>query len=653
MSFTYLYKNSDCLSGSYKPACENVNLSVTDGIIGGKGTLADPFVYKITVANNTDSAWKGIFLAEYSFSASNPQFYMPAFMYGTNRGDVPTDGAKPCPKLSDDTSHYRSPIWRFRADHLSHPVVMVHDGDRLYAVCGAPYIYKGSDYFHAGYSFERVDSGKNYNVTLGYSLGYENYPWLFVDSSHIVRDECTDKNCVAIEANDEISFELYIYNFESNNITDVNRLIEQVYYKYHDAYETYKALDIKRTVNDISSAISDYAWLEDTDSYSLFVFENEEKYRRLGSFAWTCGLSVAVPVLMSAVRCRNVKAKEQALKCIDNIIKTCINPNSGLPYDAYSDDGKWSVRGWWYNGIKTGGHSGYIVGQGLYYILKAYEFMANEENTVYDAYINFVKPVLDRLIVTVNSDNEFPYILSEETGAGLEYDSFGGSWIMAAISYYMYLTGDKSYLEQIKKSEQYYYNKYVGKVICYGGPLDISKGVDSEGILAYIRAVRYIHAITGDDVYLKHLKDAIEYEFTFKFCYNTNITVSPLSNTGWKSCGGSVTSVVNPHIHPMSSTIVDEMIYYTKHVPQDSYISERINDVLCWGCQTYNHYDREYDYGKKGWMSERFCYSEGLLTEKYPDGSIASTWFALMPWAGASIIEGMTGEFMNELWNEK
>ena len=31
-----------------------------------------------------------------------------------------------------------------------------------------------------------------------------------------------------------------------------------------------------------------------------------------------------------------------------------------------------------------------------------------------------------------------------------------------------------------------------------------------------------------------------------------------------------------------------------------------------------------------------------FLTEKYPDGSLASTWFALMPWASASIIEGLT-----------
>ena len=187
------------------------------------------------------------------------------------------------------------------------------------------------------------------------------------------------------------------------------------------------------------------------------------------------------------------------------------------------------------------------------------------------------------------------------------------------------------------------YEEYVKKCICYGGPLDISKGVDSEGILAYIRAVMLLHMITKEDIYLEHLKDAIEYEFTFKFCYNSPVSIPPLSKTGWSSCGGSVTSVVNPHIHPMSSTVVDEMMYYVSQT-DDKYIKSRINDVIMWGCQTYNYFDGEYDYGKKGWMSERYCYSQGLLTEKYEDGSPASTWFALMPWAGASIIEGMTGD---------
>ena len=92
----------------------------------------------------------------------------------------------------------------------------------------------------------------------------------------------------------------------------------------------------------------------------------------------------------------------------------------------------------------------------------------------------------------------------------------------------------------------------------------------------------------------------------------------------------------------MSSSIVDELAYYVSQT-NDPYVQSRLNDTISWGCQTYNHFDKEYDYGKKGWMSERFCYSEGLLKEHYPNGNVASTWFALMPWANASILEGLTG----------
>jgi len=178
---------------------------------------------------------------------------------------------------------------------------------------------------------------------------------------------------------------------------------------------------------------------------------------------------------------------------------------------------------------------------------------------------------------------------------------------------------------------------------CYGGPLDIDKQIDSEGILAYIRAVRRLHAITGEETLLDHLRDAFYYEFTFKFCYNSPVKVPPLSTTGWCSCGGSITSVTNPHIHPMSSSVVDEMLYYLS-CREDAYIRSRLQDTILWSCQNHNAFDGELGYGKTGWMSERYCHCEGLMTERFADGSPASTWFALMPWACGSILEGLTGD---------
>jgi len=48
-------------------------------------------------------------------------------------------------------------------------------------------------------------------------------------------------------------------------------------------------------------------------------------------------------------------------------------------------------------------------------------------------------------------------------------------------------------------------------------------------------------------------------------------------------------------------------------------------------------------------MSERFCHSQGLVTETYADGTPASTWFCLMPWASGSIIEGLVGDYWDQV----
>jgi hypothetical protein len=279
----------------------------------------------------------------------------------------------------------------------------------------------------------------------------------------------------------------------------------------------------------------------------------------------------------------------------------------------------------------------------VYLILKAYEWEKSMRGIDHDSWLSYAKRVITRTEQSRNADGEYPYILSEKTGAGLEYDSFSGAWCMAAAAYYSFLTGDRTYLNGLLQSESWYHDAYIRHQECYGGPLDIDKNIDSEGVLAYIRAVRYLHEITGEVYLLEHLRDALYYEFTFKFCYNSPIKVPPLSKVGWSSCGGSITSVTNPHIHPMSSSVMDEMAYYLSK-KEDDYIRSRLEDTLLWSCQCHNTVDGEYDYGKKGWMSERFCHSEGLLTEQYADGTPASTWFALMPWACGSLLEGLTGE---------
>ena len=44
---------------------------------------------------------------------------------------------------------------------------------------------------------------------------------------------------------------------------------------------------------------------------------------------------------------------------------------------------------------------------------------------------------------------------------------------------------------------------------------------------SYIRSVRWLHEMTQEPELQDHFRDALEYEFTFKFCCNLPIKVPP------------------------------------------------------------------------------------------------------------------------------
>lgn len=620
---------------------------------GGAGLPNDPVHVTIRICNDNSLPWSGIIHIELPFHKTNPRYYLPAFMYGRNRGETPQNVPNEFPRLREgNPSRPSSSWWMVRSDRLSHPVALVYDTGKIYGFSASPYFVtnngrkqawspgeEGEFYQYGGFTCSLAKGA------VGYTLGYENAPWLFIKSHWVQERAPLGKNCFTLGAGETIEFTMDAYEFDAQSKLDVHTVIQEVYYRYHQTPRN--GSEVKTAVADLAQAVYEDAWLPEELAYSGQVFEEKEtggyRYNKIISFSWTNGLSVASPMLLAALRLQHEPMRQQALSCIANIIEHSLNPDSGLPYDAYHD-GKWSINGWWFDGVHTPGHSSYLVGQGLFYILKAYDYEKRLKDCHHEDWMDFVKGVLLNIERTKNTDDEYPYIFSEKTGAGLEYDSFSGAWCMAALAYYSWLTGDRSHLDSLRKSEMRYYEAYVQHVECYGGPLDTDKAVDSEGILAYLKAVRFLHALTGEEQYLKRMKDAMNYEFSFRFCYNSPIQVPPLSRLGWSSCGGSVTSTANPHIHPMGSNLVDELLYLVKH-SEDCYIQDRMIDTVRWGCQTYNTYDREFDHGKKGWMSERFCYSEGLLSEKYSDGAVASTWFCLMPWGSACIIEGFAGDY--------
>ena len=637
---------------AYLPLAQ-AGLDAEWAVESGSGAAGDPWVCRVRVQNRGGEAFLGVVRLCLPFESADPRFFLPGFMYGTNRGEAPLVADSRTPRLRPAPTEFpASPWWLTRADRLSHPVALAFTGERVTGLCASPYFLRSGgrmipwtpgaegdfgQYAGFGCDLERRE--------VWYTLGYENAPWFFLDSHNFAPRAALGKNALRLEAGEAVEFRVAVFDYPAADARAIDGAVRWVYGRFHESPRV--GLPIAQVVSDIAGAVSAEAWLEESRAYAGFVFDwqHDNEVRRLPSISWTNGLSVAVPMLQAARRLGREDMRGQALACIDHIVLTSVNPKNGLPFTA-EVDGAWGNRGWWYDRQPVPGHAAYLVGQALYYILKAWD-LEKRHGADHPEWLAYVERVLDVTERSRNGDGEYPYIFSEATGAGLCYDSMSGAWCLAAAACHAALTGDERRLPALLESEKHYHAAYVVPMACYGGPLDIDKQVASEGVLAYIRAARWLQEMTGDAALLRRMGEAIEYEFTFKFCYNSPIKTPPLSKVGWSSCGGSITSVTNPHIHPMSSSIIDELIWYAA-ATGDAYVRSRLEDTVGWSRQLANTCDGEYDYGRRGWMSERFCHSEGLLTERYPDGAPASTWFALMPWACGCVLEGLAGAAWSE-----
>ena len=550
-----------------------------------------------------------------------------------------------------------------RSDRLSHPVALVHGDGRVRGLSATPFLVR-LDGALVPWRPGRPDQREQYagfscaldGASVGWTLGYEHAPWMFTNAALVHDRAPLSDSCIDLGAGEELTAELEIFDYAATDADGVSGAVEHVYGRFHESPRA--GAEPATAVRDLAEAVHRDAWLPQARHYSGFVFEDvethERRYTPLPSTSWTNGMSVATPVLLAALRLGDDAlpgVRGTATAFIDQIVRDSLNPASGLPFETCRD-GVWGVDGWWYDGLgASGGHSTYLAGQAAYYVAKAYQYEKSLGGREHAAWLSFARSVVDALDSTRDSLGEYPFLVSPRTGVGIEYDSMSGAWGLAASAHLAWVTGDRTSIDALRRSEEHYFRAFVARMECYGAPLDTEKAVDSEGVIAYAKAVRYLHALTGDAELLDRLERGLRYEFSFKLCYDTRLGVPPLHTAGWSSTGGTITSTANPHIHPMGNNLVDELVYLIAQAPSE-YLRSRLADTVEWGLQTYNRTDREYDYGRRGWMSERFCYSEGLLKERYPDGRVASTWFALMPWASACIIDGLVGDYWQHVQSE-
>jgi hypothetical protein len=155
-----------------------------------------------------------------------------------------------------------------------------------------------------------------------------------------------------------------------------------------------------------------------------------------------------------------------------------------------------------------------------------------------------------------------------------------------------------------------------------------------------------MHESTGEQHYMDMLLDGAHYEYLWRYCFRTRPEAPPLKQSNWNSCGGSITSVSNPHIHPMSVVITRDLEYLAERTG-DVYHQHRADDGMAWLMNTMELYPQVTGYGRYGVLSERTCPSDGLLEERFrDDGCPSSTWWSYNAWAAGSAMEAIAEQML-------
>ena len=353
--------------------------------------------WRLCVTNRTQAPWAGVIRVEYHFPKTDPRFFMPAFLYGRNKGEWAANIRWYYPRLREGECRLPyAPWWMVRSDRLSHPSVFVFDGGRIRGLSASPYFLaekenlypwkpgeKGSFYQYAGFGCS-LEEG-----FLAYTIGYENAPFFFLNSDTVQEREALGDNCFVLQPGQTLSVLIRVYDCEAQEANALGTALEEVYWQYHE--EPVKKNGRRRTVEDLSEAISRDAWRPEGKNYATQVYLKDDGslyFNEWFSISWTGGAEVAVPMLMAGLRLGREDIREQAAECVENIVEHSLNSASGLPYDA-CEDGVWSTEGWWKDHLHARGHSSYLVGQAVYYILKGYEWEKRLGGRVHTNWLEF------------------------------------------------------------------------------------------------------------------------------------------------------------------------------------------------------------------------------------------------------------------------
>jgi hypothetical protein len=579
---------------------------------------------------------------------AEPFHLIPGNIHGDNNAAHVRPGEFPVLAIVDQphaAPRNVAPLWEFRADRASHPVSILSGQQGAVGLFVQPY----SDCPDADEGFIRNGVFAELPDAFGVSLGYGNDPLTFHN-----RTDFTPATADRIRTA-ETTGTLYV--FRGGGRLDAHRIVRAAYDRLREIPDREKSP--AEALHALATAFIEVNWSRDVGQYTnrKCVVGPDRKpatpfdpWRAIVEIGWTGGSMMAYPFELAARRFPDLTFPKTGAALLDEICDG-FNERSGLINDtAINRSTKrrpegWNasdINGWWsgYISPTRDNHCAYTNGHAAYYLLRT----ALVTKAHQPRWIGTAKKVLDTAVELQRADGAFGYIFASTEQRVIDYDGFAGCWFAAALPLLFKRTGDARYLDAAKKAARFY-RGFVRGLSAWGAPMDTCRSVDSEGNLAFIRVARLLHEITGNDEHLAMLRDGAHYEYLWRYGFRTRPQAPPLKGSDWNSCGGSITSVSNPHMHPMSVIATDDLRYLAR-VTGDDYHARRADDGVAWMLNTMELYPHVTGYGRYGVLSERTCPSDALLSERYSDGTPASTWWSYNAWAAACAMEAFAEELL-------
>lgn len=570
-----------------------------------------------------------------SAPSASPFHLIPALIFGDNNLSHAEPGHFPNLTHTHAGNVSCAPYWEFRADRASHPVSLLCVEGAVLAVSIAPYteaspVNPAADAFVRNGLFAELGQGDQ-APACGATLGYRNTPVTFIN-----KDQWGDSTeHLAVEGT--VRGRLFVLPAADRQA--VHRVIRRVYADYRDTPAT--PITAREAVAALTDAFLHVNWEEARENFTNMTTRALTvplaPWRTLAEVGWTGGGVIGYPLLVAGTVLGDAEALKRAHYKLD-WVANAYNPDSGLLWDVCGKHEGTQVNWWWSGYIVQDCHCAYTNGSGVYYLLKAYHYCA-ARGEAHPAWLETACKVLDTLCALQLPDGNFGYSYRTDRPEMLDREGFAGVWFVPAMVYAYRATGHAAYLDAARRGLEYY-AAFVHELNCWGTPMDTWKSLDEEGVLGFIRGAQLLHETTGEPRFLALLAEGADYEFLWRYGFRARPECPPLRGSHWNSCGGSVTSVSNPHIHPMGIFIASELRYLAEQTG-DPYYRARFEDGCHWGINSVALYPEVAGYGIRGVLTERFCPSDGLTIELYPDGTPSSIWFSYNGWSAAAVLEGL------------